>query len=494
VSMPQLTSTRALRCVIEVTRLTRSGGDLETRLGQLADAIADLLGYGRVTVAVYRRAWDDFRVAAVGGSEGSRNGLVGETRARSEYDELLTSSVERRGAYTLSDGDALVVPLADREGEPLGMLSVHAPASPRRPTDKELDLLVTVAEHVALAIESVGERTSAAAHRAALEQLLEVSSRLGETMNVDALLHAVCQAIRGALGFEKVSIELLGTERELFRPRASAGWGALGPVRSDLTRTALMSLLDGEYEIEGCYLMPIEASQGRLGERQPSFVSIRNGTGPHAWNRHWLIVPLHDRDEQLKGFIWADDPTDRLLPSRERLHALRLFADQTITALEAATRFEDMQFLADHDPLTRLGNRRAFVRRLEAEAARAARYGESFALMLCDLDGFKELNDRCGHLAGDEQLVDFALRLGASIRREDGAYRVGGDEFALILVEAGVLDARRVANRVSAGSGELSASFGVAVYETGLTPEELFRRADEAMYSAKRSGHRVNVA
>jgi diguanylate cyclase (GGDEF)-like protein len=493
VSVPQLTSTRALRCVIEVTRLTRSGGDLEIRLGHLADTIADLLGYDRVAIALYRRAWDDFRVAAVGGSAESSNGSVGDTRPRSDYARLLTPSSERRGAYALPAEDALVVQLDDRGGEPLGMLSVHGRSSVRRPSDKELDLLVTVAEHIALAVESVVERTSAARHHAALQQLLQVSARLGETLNVDALLHAVCQAIRSALGFEKVSIELLGQERELFRPRASAGWGALGPVSSELTRTSLMSLLDDEYEIEGCYLMPIEAAQARVPERQRSFASTRNGTGPHAWKRHWLIVPLNDRDGQTKGFIWVDDPTDRLLPARERLQALRLFADQAITALEAATRFEDMQFLAEHDPLTRLGNRRAFVRRLEAETARAARYGESFALVLADLDGFKDLNDKLGHLAGDEELADFALRLGASIRREDGAYRVGGDEFALILVEAGVLDARRVANRIS-GSGELSASFGVAVYEAGATPEELFRLADEAMYAAKRSGHRLSVA
>jgi diguanylate cyclase (GGDEF)-like protein len=170
-----------------------------------------------------------------------------------------------------------------------------------------------------------------------------------------------------------------------------------------------------------------------------------------------------------------------------------LFANQAVTALESASRFEEMQFLADHDSLTRLGNRRAFVRRLEAEIARARRYGETFALVLCDLNGFKALNDQRGHLAGDEELVDFATRLSASIRREDGAFRVGGDEFALILVEAGDRDAQRVADRVI-GSGELLASFGVAVYRQGVTTEELFRRADEAMYSAKRSGERIAIA
>ena len=141
------------------------------------------------------------------------------------------------------------------------------------------------------------------------------------------------------------------------------------------------------------------------------YVSALNGNGPHAWNRHWLVVPLTDREGTLQGFIWADDPGDRLVPQREKMQALRLFANQASAALESAARFEELQFLADHDPLTRLPNRRAFVRQLEIETSRALRYGHPFSLVLCDLDEFKELNDRAGHLVGDEELVRFAERL-----------------------------------------------------------------------------------
>jgi diguanylate cyclase (GGDEF)-like protein len=102
------------------------------------------------------------------------------------------------------------------------------------------------------------------------------------------------------------------------------------------------------------------------------------------------------------------------------------------------------------------------------------------------------LNDQRGHLAGDEELVDFATRLSASIRREGRRLPRRRDEFALILVEASHREAQRVADRVI-GSGELFASFGVAVYRAGATSEELFHRADEAMYSAKRSGERIAI-
>ena len=77
---------------------------------------------------------------------------------------------------------------------------------------------------------------------------------------------------------------------------------------------------------------------------------MRNGRGPRAWNRHWLVVPLVGTDGLPVGLIWVDEPTDRLLPSRERLQALRLFADQATLALGAATAFEQLRHLAERDP------------------------------------------------------------------------------------------------------------------------------------------------
>ena len=135
---------------------------------------------------------------------------------------------------------------------------------------------------------------------------------------------------------------------------------------------------------------------------------------------------------------------------------------------------------------------------LEAEAARSLRFDHTFALVLCDLDEFKALNDRSGHLVGDEELVRFASTLTASIRRPDFAYRIGGDEFALILVEATEAEARSVIDRISATLAQrnpaLQASFGVAVFDLQGSADDLFRRADEAMYKAKRTGGRLTVA
>ena len=149
------------------------------------------------------------------------------------------------------------------------------------------------------------------------------------------------------------------------------------------------------------------------------------------------IVPLWSRTGDVMGVIWADDPTDRLVPSQRKLQALRVFANQATTALDTAAQYEEMQFLAEHDPLTRLLNRRAFNERLEQEVSRSMRYGHPMALVLCDLNGFKALNDRNGHAAGDEALEVVGGVLTACLRTADAAFRIGGDEFALILPETG---------------------------------------------------------
>ena len=181
-------------------------------------------------------------------------------------------------------------------------------------------------------------------------------------------------------------------------------------------------------------------------------------------------------------------------PGPERIEALRLFAEQAILALDSSAAFDRVRFLADHDSLTGLCNRRCFMDRLAAECARSRRYERPFALVLCDLDGLKQLNDRHGHQLGDAALVRLAEVLRATLRASDGAYRVGGDEFALVLVEAGSDEAADVVSRLRAGLAPsddarlagLSASFGVAVFERHDEVEELLRRADAAMYADKR--------
>jgi diguanylate cyclase (GGDEF)-like protein len=262
-------------------------------------------------------------------------------------------------------------------------------------------------------------------------------------------------------------------------------------------------LLGPEFERDGCFLLDRESALARVAAERRIHASERNGTGPLAWNHHWLLVPLAGRDGELSGVIWVDDPQDRLQPAREALQALRVFANQASAAIDAATHFEEVRYLAEHDPLTRLLNRRAFTGQLGIETARSGRYHRPFALVLCDLDGFKELNDRHGHLAGDAALALFGRLLDGAIRRSDLAFRIGGDEFALVLPETDEANVRSVIERITQGLRgsdqaflrDLRASFGVAVFpRDGDDAERIFRAADLAMYSAKRCGEELHFA
>jgi diguanylate cyclase (GGDEF)-like protein len=347
---------------------------------------------------------------------------------------------------------------------------------------------VAVAEHGAIAVQSAQEAAEATRYRRALEELLAVSSRLADAATVEEILPALCSGIREALGFRSVTIQLVDPATGRLEPKAVVGTNSQ-PV---VTVAELEPLLEAGRELEGCYLL-------ETAEESPGA-----GRGPHAWRNHRLVVPLQDRDGVPIGLIAADEPEDRLLPTREHLQALRVFANQATAAISSAAQLQELTFLADHDPLTRLLNRRAFAQRLEAEVARTTRYGHGFSLVVCDLDGFKALNDRLGHAAGDEALRQFADSLAHALRRPDDAFRIGGDEFALLLAEADDADALEVVARVttrleaSADNGTsttIRASFGVASCPAHATdPQTLFRLADEALYRAKRAGGTVQFA
>jgi diguanylate cyclase (GGDEF)-like protein len=523
---PHLHQLSRLRGFLEVTRLVRGEDELDNLLAAIARAISSSLGYATVVVHLYRPAWDDFVVTTVHGSAVARDRLMGDARERAVWEPLLRDRFLNAGAYLIPHGeidwetyapgsyvpdaepaakpgswhpeDALFVPLRHSDGHLIGILSVDEPASGRVPRSEELEILVAMADHAAIAVQSAQEAAAAARHRAALEQLLAVSSRLTETFSIDAILQSVCEAIHTALEFDNVCIDLPDPETGVFRSRATHGWSMSdAAVAVPMTRPELEQLLQPEFEVEGCYLVEHDEAMRRVTPEHDTYHSHINGCGAGAWRNHWLLVPLWSRSGGLMGIIWADDPLDRMIPADAKLQALRVFANQATTALDTAAQYEEMQFLAEHDPLTRLYNRRAFTERLELEAARAVRYGHPLALVLCDLNGFKALNDAHGHAAGDAALEQIGGVLSVGLRRADAAYRIGGDEFALLLPETSADDAAAVAERVSmamsaAFTGHmagLGASFGVAVCPTdGTTPQELFRSADAAMYAAKRPG------
>ena len=229
------------------------------------------------------------------------------------------------------------------DGRLLGVLSVDEPISGRKPSGDEIDVLVAVSEHAAIAVQAAQEAARAKANRDALEQLLAVSTRLNETWDTSELLQLVCSAISEALGFDKVAVQLLRAEDGLHHTHASAGFSDSENIGTSMTADQLECLLRPEFDVAGCFLITAERAHELLPERPVGYVSQRDGTGPHAWQNHRLFVPLHDRRGGRIGYIWADDPHDRLRPDAERLQILRAFANQAATALDQASQFDEIQ-------------------------------------------------------------------------------------------------------------------------------------------------------
>jgi diguanylate cyclase (GGDEF)-like protein len=162
--------------------------------------------------------------------------------------------------------------------------------------------------------------------------------------------------------------------------------------------------------------------------------------------------------------------------------------------LELQQEGEAAHQLARVDPLTGLGNRRAFDEALDAELARARRAKTPLSLLVADLDGFKEINDRYGHVLGDDCLRQSAVALRTAVRSPDLCFRWGGDEFAVLLTDADATVARALANRLEkavAGScarpdgGNLTLTCGHAVLDPDMSAAEAVSQADAALLALK---------
>jgi diguanylate cyclase (GGDEF)-like protein len=223
--------------------------------------------------------------------------------------------------------------------------------------------------------------------------------------------------------------------------------------------------------------------------------------GPATLIHSGLAVPIQTENGPI-GFIAVFSRSRSHTWSEDEVRELEELALRAGPAIENANRFREARQLADLDALTGLHNRRYFHETLAREVARAHRYDRKLALIVFDLDDFKAINDRIGHLAGDAVIAESAERVRDVVRSADFACRVGGDEFAVILPESTLTDADQLYRRLQAAisarpvgqAGRLSFSAGVAELKSEDDPTGFFERADEALYGAKERGKAQVVA
>ncbi|MFC4258946.1 GGDEF domain-containing protein [Marinobacter lacisalsi] len=183
----------------------------------------------------------------------------------------------------------------------------------------------------------------------------------------------------------------------------------------------------------------------------------------------------------------------------EELEIIEYLLGILICPLRNACQYALVEQAALTDALTEIPNKRALDMSLVRDCSIDDRHGDTFTLILCDLDHFKDVNDTYGHVIGDHLLQATARALREATREGDSIFRFGGEEFAVILPHTNLADGREVADRIRAGINgirvpcgnqqvRVTASAGVASHRLGETPDQWLARADDALYRAKNAG------
>jgi diguanylate cyclase (GGDEF)-like protein len=336
-----------------------------------------------------------------------------------------------------------------------------------------------------------------------LSQILHISNLLRVHLDVQAILQKVAQGIQEGIGFQSVLVSLYHEEESYFERVAQAGederWEQIRAVKPPAPD--ILKYMQDKHRVGSCYL--VRHTENIVSPYSVLPMNPKPTSSMEEWHpEDLLLVPLVDKDDHLLGIISVDEPADGKVPSMEMLRALEVLANQTVHALESAQVHAQIKRQAVMDGLTGLFNHGYFQETLAARAKEHALVQRPYAVLMMDLDNFKEVNDTFGHLAGDTVLRAVAEALTGATRREDVAARYGGEEFALFLPGRTAEQASRIAERIRAAVDEIRAaapgiawplrvtlSVGVAAYpENGQDHHAILEQADLALYRAKREG------
>src|SRR5262245_58241344 len=312
------------------------------------------------------------------------------------------------------------------------------------------------------------------ASRDRLMAIIKTQSEIAASdLDTDQVMHLVAKRAQEITGATSAVIELPEGDEMVYAVTSGEATPYLG-IRMD-RRSTLSGLALDRDQVLYCEVTELDPRVDRGATRVVKLRSL-------------ICVPLKHQGDAV-GVLKVYVPNTRHFGDAD-VESLNLLSDAISAYLAHAELFEVAAKEGRTDALTGLCNRRAYEERRVVEAARSARYGRPLALCLFDLDGFKAVNDRYGHPAGDEVLQGVARVIDSS-RLTDDAFRIGGDEFAVLMPETsldgGKIAARRLAQALAEanlGDGTVTASYGVAA--TVGDALSLHDAADRSLLAAKR--------
>lgn len=326
-----------------------------------------------------------------------------------------------------------------------------------------------------------------------LRVLYEVARRLGGSLKLPEILDLVLKETRRVINYHTGVIYLWSEEKDCYHVGSAYG--------------AYAELIRGSEVRQGEGFLGLAADNGEPQLVDDTRIDVRTADdiGLSQIHRSMLVVPLLAEKEVLGLIVLGDKRTAAY--DDKQLQTLVIIGGQTAIAIANVQLYRKLKLSAITDGLTQLYNHRYFCYRAEVELDRAKRYGENLSMIMLDVDHFKQVNDRYGHLAGDEILSGVAGILNNEVRGCDMVARYGGEEFVVLMPQTGPAEAYHVAERfriavrdylfeVDDNSIQVRISAGVATFPADAGDlNTLIKAADEALYAAKEAGrNRVHLA